>query len=88
MKPYYLTIKDPKKFLKYYFDIYTGDYNKARTHKIFSRERALWFRKINRRISELAYYALYTLNQKLEQKNMHLNYFGWGIICLCQKKKW
>jgi 2-polyprenyl-6-hydroxyphenyl methylase/3-demethylubiquinone-9 3-methyltransferase len=47
---------------------------------------ALWFRGINKKISEVAYQALYKVNQKLEQNNTSItNLFGWGIICLCQK---
>ena len=46
MKPYYLTIKDPKEYLKHYLDIYTGDYNKARAHKIVSLFPGLEDKKI------------------------------------------
>ena len=48
---------------------------------------ALGLRRINKRISRLLYLALYYLNQQLEKSDKAiLGLFGWGIICLCQKK--
>jgi len=49
---------------------------------------ALWFRRINRKLSQLLFLFLYNLNQKLERSNkVILKLFGWGVLCLCQKRR-
>jgi len=35
-EPYYLRIKKPREFLRHYLNIYEGDYNKARAHKVIT----------------------------------------------------
>jgi 2-polyprenyl-6-hydroxyphenyl methylase/3-demethylubiquinone-9 3-methyltransferase len=51
---------------------------------------ALYLGRINMKFSQLFYLISYYLNQKLERRRLSsalLNLFGWGIICLCLKRR-